>query len=424
MNRKERRRQQKLDARHGPFSAEQKAPDPREFAAALQRASETLSVGRLTEAVTLIDDILLKAPNHPDGLNLKAGVLMQSGDTQRAIKVLTKVASLVPDFAQAHFNLGTALNADNKQKRALRSLRRALELDPAYTDAHYNLANAYRQLGNLADAIEHYEKALEQHPNHSGAATNLASAHLELGNALPAREASEQALISDPGNRDAISFCAIASTELGDAANARYLLNPEQLIRPYPIGACEGFDTIAAFNAALVEHVLTHPTLTKNAHNKATRNGAQTENLALGEQGPIAALQGLIGDALDQYLASVAKLDHPYPRLIPKLGKLDIWGTVLDAQGHQASHMHRAAWVSGVYYAKLPDIMKSTTHNKDGWIEFCRPPDTFACQKSHEVHVIEPKEGLMVLFPSYVYHRTIPFVSDQQRISIAFDLLE
>jgi hypothetical protein len=30
----------------------------------------------------------------------------------------------------------------------------------------------------------------------------------------------------------------------------------------------------------------------------------------------------------------------------------------------------------------------------------------------------------MVLFPSYFYHRTVPFESDEVRISIAFDVLE
>jgi hypothetical protein len=33
------------------------------------------------------------------------------------------------------------------------------------------------------------------------------------------------------------------------------------------------------------------------------------------------------------------------------------------------------------------------------------------------VWTIQPREGLLVLFPSYVFHRTIPFTGDRQRIS-------
>ena len=34
-----------------------------------------------------------------------------------------------------------------------------------------------------------------------------------------------------------------------------------------------------------------------------------------------------------------------------------------------------------------------------------------------------PEEGLIVLFPSFFFHRTIPFESAEERISVAFDVL-
>ncbi len=40
-----------------------------------------------------------------------------------------------------------------------------------------------------------------------------------------------------------------------------------------------------------------------------------------------------------------------------------------------------------------------------------------------EVRFYRPEEGLMFLFPSYFYHRTVPFESEQLRVSIAFDIL-
>jgi hypothetical protein len=36
---------------------------------------------------------------------------------------------------------------------------------------------------------------------------------------------------------------------------------------------------------------------------------------------------------------------------------------------------------------------------------------------------VRPVEGLLVLFPSYLYHRTIPFEGDAPRISVAFDFV-
>jgi hypothetical protein len=36
--------------------------------------------------------------------------------------------------------------------------------------------------------------------------------------------------------------------------------------------------------------------------------------------------------------------------------------------------------------------------------------------------IIEAREGGLVMFPSSLYHETIPFKSDEDRISIAFDI--
>ncbi len=398
--------------------------DQKSIVASLDQASTAINLGKTELAKGLISQILRAAPNHPDALNLKAALLITAGDTLEAVRILTKITNLIPNFAQAHFNLGTALNAMDKPKRALKSFHRALEITPDYADAHYNLANSLGQIDQINEAIIHYHKTLKIEPGHSAAATNLASAHLRLGNPVEALAACELALKSEPGNRDAFAFTAIAASEIGDRQRAVNILNPDLLVRPRQFGSPPGFESLSSFNSALTEHVLAHPTLTEEPHNKATRNGQQTESLALGERGPVVELQSMIGDALDEYLEAIRRDNkHPYPPLIPNLTRIDIWGTVLGAQGHQAAHMHRAAWVSGVYYAKLPDMMRSANNGNVGWIEFGRPPDEFNCKAVHDVRLIEPKEGLMVLFPSYLYHRTIPFESDDLRVSIAFDLL-
>jgi hypothetical protein len=36
---------------------------------------------------------------------------------------------------------------------------------------------------------------------------------------------------------------------------------------------------------------------------------------------------------------------------------------------------------------------------------------------------VAPAPGRLVIFPSYFHHRTLPFASGEQRISIAFDVM-
>ena len=85
--------------------------------------------------------------------------------------------------------------------------------------------------------------------------------------------------------------------------------------------------------------------------------------------------------------------------------------------------MHPDGWVSGVYYVKLPKIIATDESGHAGWIEFGNVPAEFRHTATRTVKAIQPKEGLLILFPSYFYHRTVPFADTQERISVAFDVL-
>ena len=58
-----------------------------------------------------------------------------------------------------------------------------------------------------------------------------------------------------------------------------------------------------------------------------------------------------------------------------------------------------------------------------GWIEFGRPPARYPCKADYPLESICPREGMLVLFPSYLFHRTIPLPSGATRVSFAFDVI-
>src|SRR5262249_9601084 len=113
-----------------------------------------------------------------------------------AIPYHRKAIELDPNYAQAHYNLGMALERQNKQCEAIACSRRAVELnpnidplafsmvvesllkegkpdevlafckkatvvDPTSTDAHLTLGNTQFKLGRLDEAIASYKKVIE-----------------------------------------------------------------------------------------------------------------------------------------------------------------------------------------------------------------------------------------------------------------------
>ena len=88
--------------------------------------------------------------------------------------------------------------------------------------------------------------------------------------------------------------------------------------------------------------------------------------------------------------------------------------------GHLTSHIHEDGWISGAVYLKIP---QHRDNNDEGAIELSTHGDNYPVEHDNfPKKVILPKEGDVIFFPSSVFHRTIPFTSDEERICIAFDL--
>jgi uncharacterized protein (TIGR02466 family) len=134
----------------------------------------------------------------------------------------------------------------------------------------------------------------------------------------------------------------------------------------------------------------------------------------------------MFNQAVADYLATMGQRDPAHPFLVdpPRRWRLTSWATVLDRQGNLLPHVHFDGFISGVYYPKIPDgVSTGPEHGEAGWFELGRPPDEYRCTVMPEVRTVQPRAGRMLLFPSYFYHRTVPFESAEVRISIAFDAL-
>ena len=84
------------------------------------------------------------------------------------------------------------------------------------------------------------------------------------------------------------------------------------------------------------------------------------------------------------------------------------------------SHIHQNAWLSGVFYINVPK-----SKNKDGGsIKFTSKGFDYSMKKNETIEkIINPAKGDLVLFPSSLFHQTIPFNSDDERICLAFDMM-
>ena len=103
----------------------------------------------------------------------------------------------------------------------------------------------------------------------------------------------------------------------------------------------------------------------------------------------------------------------------PKNYRLKGWYNRLLKNGYQTAHIHPDGWLSGVIYLKTIDSL----NDEEGAIEFgLHGYDLPIIDENHPRKLYSPKRGDIILFPSSLFHRTIPFTQDTERCVIAFDL--
>jgi uncharacterized protein (TIGR02466 family) len=104
------------------------------------------------------------------------------------------------------------------------------------------------------------------------------------------------------------------------------------------------------------------------------------------------------------------------------------WYIRMRQGGHLDAHIHEGGWVSGVLYLKLPgdrSARKDRKNLKEGCLELGMHGDDYPVAEGcapFPARVMPIEVGDIVLFPANLFHRTLPFQSDEERLCIAFDL--
>ena len=388
----------------------------------LGNAFKTLS--RLEEAKEAFQAALKIDPSLSMARANLAAVLHEIGDFKGATQESQRAIKINPDLYEAQYNLGTALQELGRHDEAITAYEQVLIRQPKHAAAAMNIAYGLQQMGCLDAASTAFEKAIAIDPSFAKAYVNLADLRLQQGDPLAALAVCDGFLMKNPGKPELLAFKAMVLSDAGKKKTAADLIDYDRFLKVQSIKPPAGYSDLATFNAALGAHVASHPTLNYAPQSHATRAGQHSGELLAEPKGPFSDMEKLILSAVDKYKNNVErKPSHPFLAAQPEKMRLSIWGVIMSAAGHQIPHIHPAAWLSGVYYVNVPKIVGEEQGNQAGWLVLGRPPDHFHNSSNAEIKAIRPEPGLMVLFPSYFYHQTIPFHTAETRISIAFDLI-
>ena len=375
--------------------------------------------GSLDEAFATYKEGLTTFP-HSVGLHKEFAHLAWVQNVEAPFALLEKNLSLdKPDLILAYTELMIRVEEFDKAKVWLEKLVEA-KLPSYQIAAAASLSNTLRELGDFDRAlatvsVNASKPTVETLP----LLIEKSYALLSLKRYKEAVKALELVCRIAPFNQGYWTLLSTAYKACGNEQKYSELCNYQKFVEVTPLFESEGSNL--SFIEALEAHLNTLHNNERHPIGQSLRNGSQTfENLLEAEHDLIKALKIAIEDRATSFLSALSsQKKHPFlSRLHPDINFIGSWSVRLRKKGFHKSHYHSEGWLSGVLYVDVPSEVEQ---NGNGWLVFGRPDITGVTMV--EDFAIKPKKGNLVLFPSYMWHGTNPILTDEQRLTVAFDIV-
>jgi tetratricopeptide (TPR) repeat protein len=386
----------------------------------LARALEGL--GRIEEAIAAYREVLRQTPLSVDpNRELAQLIWMRTGDLAAASEHLLKQLALHPDdtnliriLAKLKRIAGDIDGARSLLEAAID--RVTLPSEHLFMDA----AEIATAQGDAPGALRLARRGYAMVPNLDRMLVILADACLGTGEAEEALRISQRLLDADPNDQNALARKATALRLMGDPAYRR-LYDYDRYVRAYDIETPEGWPDLPSYLADLAKTLVEMHGFSTAPFDQSLRGGSQTsQNLSLSLDPVIQAFFKAIDGPIRAHMEHL----HTEPDGMGRryLGDYELagsWSVFLRPNGYHVDHVHNEGWLSSAFYVELPTAPDDAP--REGWIKFGEPGIATEPHLEAE-HYVQPRPGRLVLFPSYMWHGTVPFTRDARRITIAFDV--
>ena len=419
------------------------------------------------------------APNDAGIAHGHARVALEAG--VNAVELFLRARALAPMDGEVALGLAAARNAAGDGIRGAEELSALLERAPAWITGHEQLAQLLSTLGQKDTATQSLERAIGRFPRQESlwsalfrislgredyaslqedisraGIAGISPEALHLYRAIVAAEldleafpdtlfnvppdvgrqlgtwrirhllrvgAIDEALaiidqeLASERAAAAWPYASLAWRLRGDE-RSEWLEGDENLVRLFDLGpALPNLDELAAalrrLHVAKGEYV-----------DQSVRGGTQTDGPLLSRIDPLVRqLRAAIVGAVEAYVGALPAFDPRHPLLSRQRDRrvrfAGSWSVRLRPGGRHANHVHPQGWISSALYISLPPTADGEAKDA-GWFTLGQPQDKLGIAVE-PWRKIEPRPGHLVLFPSWMWHGTVPF-SEGERLTVAFDV--
>jgi Tfp pilus assembly protein PilF len=393
------------------------------------RSEAHLEAGDGAHALAALDAGVTRYPDNALLHRLRAGLHWEAGAPGDPLARLRDALHSLPrDAALWHTSIAL-----------LKRLDRIAEADAALDEAKRSgcpltadlvVMEALRcaRAGDVPKATQLFEVLVAERTTQSSVRLAFAEHLLSTGDPARADQICAEVLAADPFEQLAWAYRGTAWQLLGDPRGG-WLLDYERMVLPISVDPPAGYASREAFFSDVASLLETLHRTRARPIDQTVRGGTQTSGYLFRLKQPILLLlEEQIRAAVRRALAALPNdTGHPFWGRRPGHGTGDefrfagCWSVRLTSQGFHTNHIHPSGWISSALYVALPDEMRGAA-DRAGHIQFGVPPIETGLVLPAQ-RTVEPQTGELVLFPSYMWHGTVPFTASRPRVTVAFDLV-
>ena len=376
------------------------------------------------KAITAFEEAL----NHPPIFMKAARDLLQcaymSGGPEKVKAYMDKVETQFPEHYEFFLIAAEVCNEIGLGDEALDWIEKFEHKSGPHAQSETSRSMVYIKVGEEEKAFEAAQRGLALSPDHEGAAMGLAQSALMARRPELALKTARQYFKAHPDKQSFwTAMEATALRVMGKDKAYHKLMDYDKMIGVYDLDAPEGYESLESFLDALKTQLLSLHEWQEHPLFQSLRQGTQTSQDLRHLKHPV--LQSFfkaIEKPIEHYIAAMPpQADHPFFGRKAETFRLSgAWSVALRPGGFHLNHIHPKGWISSSFYVDVPKGIEDSVE-KSGWIQFGAPP--FEVADSGPEHFICPKPGRLVLFPSYMWHGTIPFQQGERRLTLPFDIM-
>jgi uncharacterized protein (TIGR02466 family) len=349
-------------------------------------------------------------------------VWMLRGDVGLALAAMDTCFNAGGDPGACLLSKVDILKAAGRRDLADSLLQRAADALPGDLAVQLSACQAAVMAGNLVQASSRMETAERVAPGSPDVMNQSVIFLLASGRASEALGVAKRGLEVSRYDQFLLGWAASAARACGDTL-AETLNDYSRLIRPITLSRPSSWPDLPTFLSDLASSLKALHVFERQPINQSVRGGLQTlQNLSHSQDPVIAALFEALDAPIRRYMADLGPGDDPHRSRVTGDYRIQgAWSVRLKRGGFHTDHFHPQGWISSAFYVETPD-QALDRETREGWIRFGQPPIPTTPPLEAE-HYVRPEPGRLVLFPSYMWHGTVPFTTDESRMTVAFDLV-